>query len=140
MRERWARLIALLTGVMVLLLSAGFSVLQNPVRVSAATEVAKDSATPPTGTPAEVAALGRALFDQHDCTRCHSIEGHGSPRSPLDGVGSRLSREEIRHWMIGDDAVKDDLSPRALAAKKPYAGMPEAELQALLDYLQAMTE
>jgi len=78
------------------------------------------------------------VFDAQGCARCHSIAGQGSPRSPLDGVGAALSREELRHWVIGADAIKDDLSPRALTAKQDYAALPAGDLDALIEYLASL--
>jgi mono/diheme cytochrome c family protein len=138
MRERWARLLALSTGVVVLLLAAVFASVQNPLG-SASAQAGAPSPAAASGAPPDTAA-GRAVFDAQDCARCHAIAGQGSPRSPLDGVGSRLSGEEIRQWIVGADAVKDDLSPRALAAKQAYASLPAAELDALVAYLQGLRE
>lgn len=150
MRERWARLLALLTGVVVLLLAAAFALLQNPTRSSPATA---DPPSPlaaavevpsayevPAANEAPVALTGRSVFDEQRCARCHSIAGKGNPRSPLDGVGGRLSREEIRQWIVADDAIRDDLSPRALSAKQGYAALPAAQLDALVDYLHLLRE
>jgi len=143
MRERWARLLALLTGAAVLLLAVGFALVQNRTRPPPA------MAEPPpvvvangvrAANEVQAAVAGRSVFDEQRCARCHSIAGQGNPRSPLDGVGSRLSREEIRQWIVADDAIKDDLSPRALSAKQTYAALPAAQLDALVDYLQGLRE
>jgi mono/diheme cytochrome c family protein len=138
MREHWARLLALLTGALVVLLSAGFAVVQNPPgRAPVAIPAALVPEPDITGSAA-LADRGRQLFDDQGCVRCHSVAGHGSPRSPLDGVGARLDRDEIRHWIVGDDAVSEDLAPRVLAAKKPYQSLPEEELDALVAWLQQL--
>lgn len=134
MRERWARLLAALTGVLVVLLSAGFAVVQNPGGESAALAEAKSTSA----VDAERLAQGRAVYDEQGCARCHAIAGQGSPRSPLDGVGTRLDAAELRHYVIGDPAIADDLSPRTLAAKRPYAELPPEQLDALVDYLRSL--
>jgi hypothetical protein len=72
--------------------------------------------------------------------QCHSIAGEGSPRSPLDGVGSRLPLNEIRQFVIADPEVEDDLSPRVVKAKRVYAGLPADDLQALVDYLATLSD
>jgi mono/diheme cytochrome c family protein len=134
MRERWARTLAFLTGFLVLLLSGAFAAIQNP------------AATPGGGSgtaaPAVAADLerGKAVYDQQGCARCHSVAGKGSPRSPLDGVGSRLDRAELHDWIVAAPAVQDDLSPRAVSAKQGYAKLPEADLEALIDYLASLTK
>ena len=131
MRELWARRLAAVTGLLVLLLSAAFAAVQNPPVATAAalgTSVAAEA----------VDARGRAVFDANDCARCHSIAGEGSPRSALDGVASRLWSEEIRHFVNADEAVQEELAPRAIAAKRPYAELPAAELDALVAYLASL--
>jgi mono/diheme cytochrome c family protein len=137
MREHWARMLALLTGAVVVLLSAGFAAIQNPPGEPAAVPVASVPAAPDASGGAALIDRGRQLFDDHGCMRCHSIAGQGSPRSPLDGVGGRMDGEETLHWIIGDDAVRDELAPRVLSAKQPYQALPKDELDALVAYLQA---
>jgi mono/diheme cytochrome c family protein len=139
MRERYARLLALLSGTLVVLLSAGFAAIQNPA-VATATPTAAMTPVADHAAASDAAELerGRALFDEHGCVRCHSVAGHGSPRSPLDGVGARMDAEETRHWIVGDDAVRDELAPRVLAAKAPYKDLPAADLDAMVAWLQTL--
>ncbi len=62
------------------------------------------------------------------CFACHAA-GPGRPAASLDGVGSRLSREQLQVALT---------QPRRLhaGAKMPsYAYLPAAERQALLDFL-----
>lgn len=62
------------------------------------------------------------------CFACHA-PGPGRPAAPLDGVGGRLSREQLQVALT---------QPRKLhpGAKMPsYAYLPAAERQALLDFL-----
>jgi len=133
MRELWARRLAAFTGLLVVLLSAAFAAVQNPpAGASLAASVAAD------GADAALLARGREVVLANDCLMCHSIAGEGSPRSPLDGVGSRLSETEILHFAIADASVQDDLSPRAIKAKRDYAELPEEDLQAMTAYLASL--
>jgi mono/diheme cytochrome c family protein len=62
------------------------------------------------------------------CFACH-VSGPGHLAAPLDGVGSRLSREQLQVALT---------QPRRLhaGARMPgYAYLPTAERQALLDFL-----
>jgi mono/diheme cytochrome c family protein len=135
MRKLWARRLALFTGALVLLMSAAFAAVLNPGAgdVPAAAEA---SATSASARPHP----GRKVFEDEGCMQCHSIAGEGSPRSPLDGVGSRLPVAEIRQFVIADPDVEDDLSPRVVKAKRAYAELPEGELQALVDYLSTLSD
>lgn len=135
MRERWARGLAVITGLLVLALSVAFAAIQNPGGTSPA------SRPTPVATAAADAALlarGRAVYDAQGCARCHSIAGQGSPRSPLDGVGAHIPRGQLRDWIVGSEAVADALAPRVRAAKQPYADIPAAEMDALVAYLASL--
>ena len=62
------------------------------------------------------------------CFACHAA-GPGHPAASLEGVGSRLSREQLQVALT---------QPRRLhpGARMPsYAYLPTAERQALLDFL-----
>ena len=65
------------------------------------------------------------------CFACHAA-GPGHPAASLDGVGSRLSREQLQVALT---------QPRRLhpGAKMPsYAYLPEAERQELLNFLASL--
>jgi mono/diheme cytochrome c family protein len=136
MRKLWARRIALLSGALVLLLSAAFAAVLNPESVDTAAAPLTASA----GAGSAQKSSGRKVFEAQGCMQCHSIAGEGSPRSPLDGVGSRLPLNEIRQFVIADPEVEDDLSPRVVKAKRVYAGLPADDLQALVDYLATLSD
>ena len=91
------------------------------------------------GDPAQV-ALGREVYASLDCSSCHSIAGQGSPRSPLDGVGKALSRQEIHDWIVAADSVAEDLSPRAIRTKHAYRDLPPEKLEALVSYMQSLVD
>ena len=126
MPERWAIGLALLTGVLGILASVAVAAVQNPPAGPAETTASADS------------DRGRAVLEAQDCQRCHAVAGQGSPRSPIDGVGGRYTRDELRDWVTGAEAVVEELSPRALQAKQVYAKLPADELDALLDYLESL--
>ncbi|MBX3726883.1 MAG: cytochrome c [Xanthomonadales bacterium] len=140
MRERWARRLALLTCLLVLGLTAAFAAVRNlPVTLGAASHSAVDPGAAE-DTEAAVLALGRQVYDQNDCAACHAIAGTGSPRSPLDGVGSALAPAQIREWVIGGDSIAEDLSPRALRTKQAYRSLPAEQLDALVAYLSSLKD
>lgn len=140
MRERYARLLAALTGALVVLLSAGFAWVQNLPDAAAAPPAGTPLAASASADPVEPGrqALGRRIYDEQGCARCHAIAGEGSPRSPLDGVGGLLDATELRHYITGDPAVADNLSPRVISAKRPFADLPAEQLDTLVEYLQTL--
>ncbi len=112
-RREWGRLIAALFYVAALL----------------STRVAGVYAATP--GPRLVSDGGPELARRLGCFACHS-KGPGSLSPSLEGVGSRLSREELQVVLR---------QPRRLypGAKMPsYAYLPEGERQALLDFLERL--
>jgi mono/diheme cytochrome c family protein len=140
MRERWARRLAWITCCLVLVFTAAFAVSYNAGETATSAEPVVPVA--PASAPDDAARVeaGRAVYASLDCLGCHSIAGEGSPRSPLDGVGSRLDQAEIRAWTLGEDAVAEELSPRALRAKRGYRELDGDDIAALVAYLASLTE
>jgi mono/diheme cytochrome c family protein len=86
---------------------------------------------------------GKKLYALHKCNNCHMIDGKGAKKGPLDGVGSKLSAAEIRHWMTkpAELEVKLEKPPtgtnrmsHALRNKK----FTEAEIDAFVAYMQSL--
>jgi len=128
MRELLAKSLAALTAVIVVGLAAVFSTVHN---------APGPQATRP-ATPS--VAAERVAYDRHGCAGCHAIGGQGNPRNPLDGVGQRLAPAAIRDWIIAAEGVRSQLPPAVARIKQTYAALPEAELQAMVDYLAGLRE
>jgi mono/diheme cytochrome c family protein len=83
-------------------------------------------------------ARGQKVFADSKCSLCHSIAGKGNPKGPLDEVGSKLTAEEMKAWIV--EPVK--MAEKAKATRKPvmkaFTGMPAADLDALVAYLQTL--
>jgi mono/diheme cytochrome c family protein len=140
MREALARLLALATGLVVLVAALLFSWLRN---AEAGIAVAAEPPPVPVSEAASaddaaLVARGREVYLAANCAACHAIGGEGNPRIPLDGVGSSLSGEEIRHYTVADPEVAEDLAPRVAAAKKEYQKLPAEDLDALVAYLSSL--
>src|ERR1700681_1291634 len=43
---------------------------------------------------------GEKVFTDQKCGLCHSVAGKGNPKGPLDDVGSKLSPDDIRAWIV----------------------------------------
>lgn len=136
MRERIARWIALLLAVITVAMSALFAWVHNPQR--SADEV------PPAPVREEHVGSGehpgRIVYEAQRCAACHSIAGAGSPRYPLDGVGARLARDELRKWIVGAPELEDALPASAFRRKQQYQGLPESELDALVSWLEEISD
>jgi len=143
MREQWARRIAFLTGLLILLLAIVFAISQNP-EGSTGTDTSVER-LPSTGDveavdldPQRVDA-GRQVYQQQACARCHSIAGEGNKNSPLDGVGGRRNAEELQDWIIGADSLQGVLPDRAFNQKQAHKDIPADDLKALVIYMQSLS-
>jgi cytochrome c5 len=134
MRERIAFGSSILVVAVLVALSARFATSQNPRRPEAAV-TAPPAAPESVSTTDADSASGRLVFQAQGCERCHSVQGRGSPRSPLDGVGARRSPAELRAWTLAEPAVQDSLSPSSARAKAGYRELPADELDDLIRYL-----
>jgi mono/diheme cytochrome c family protein len=133
MRERLARLAAAGTGGIVLLAVALFAGLQQEGEAGT-TPLGDPSATPQgvQTAPDTLVAMGRRLYDREGCAACHSIARVGSPRSPLDGVGSRRTAEELRLWIVDPQAMRPGIR------KPAYDDLPEEEVEALVAFMASL--
>ena len=80
-----------------------------------------------------------AVYGAQKCSTCHSIAGKGNKVSPLDGVGKKLSADEIRavdRQSDGDDG--EDQIHQEAADAGPYGKLPAADLDALVAYMQSL--
>lgn len=133
MRESVAKGAAVGTGVLVVAAVGVFGLLQQPGQAepdpSRSTGLEERPATPVADTLVE---LGIRVYEEQRCAVCHSIAGVGSPRSPLDGVGSRLTTEEIRLWIVDPQEMRPGIR------KPAYDDLPDDELEALVAYMESL--
>ena len=81
---------------------------------------------------------GEAAYNAQKCTVCHSIAGKGSKTNPLDGVGAKLSADDIRTWITDPVAM----AKKANSQKKPpmpkNAKLTPADVDGLVAYMQSV--
>jgi mono/diheme cytochrome c family protein len=82
---------------------------------------------------------GQEVYTAQKCQMCHSVAGKGNKQNPLDGVGTKLSADDIRKW-ITDPA---EMTAKTNSTKKPpmpkkWANLPAADLDALVAYMQSL--
>jgi hypothetical protein len=70
---------------------------------------------------------------------CHAIAGKGNKMSALDGIGAKLSADEIRQWIVNPT----EMTAKAKSTKKPpmpakYGKLAKEELDALVAYLSSL--
>src|ERR1700759_3776207 len=58
---------------------------------------------------------GMEVYNAQKCQTCHAIGGKGSKANPLDGVGAKLSADDIKQWITHPT----DAAAKAKSTKKP---------------------
>jgi len=81
------------------------------------------------------AEKGAAVYAAQKCATCHALDGKGMAKGPLDGVGTKLTADEIRAWIV----TPAEMTKKANATRKPamraYASLPKEDLDALVTFL-----
>ena len=82
---------------------------------------------------------GQEVYTAQKCSLCHQIAGKGNKASPLDGVGKKLSADEIRAWITHpvETAAKVKSTKKPVMQNK-YGKLPAADIDALVAYLQSL--
>jgi mono/diheme cytochrome c family protein len=65
---------------------------------------------------------GEKVYADQKCAICHSIDGKGNKKGPLDDVASKLKAEDIRAWI---------LDAKGMAAKTKAPRKPEMKAYTL---------
>ena len=84
-------------------------------------------------------AKGKTVYTAQKCSMCHAIEGKGGKASALDGVGKKLTADQIREWIV----TPKEATKKANSTKKPpmpdkYGKLPAADIDALVAYMQSL--
>ena len=78
---------------------------------------------------------GEAVYAAQKCAMCHSLDGKGQAKGPLDGVGSKLTTDEIREWIVNPA----EMTKKTKATRKPlmraYPKLPKEDLDALVAFM-----
>jgi cytochrome c2 len=77
-------------------------------------------------------ANGKTVYTAQKCQLCHSIAGVGNKKSPLDGVGKKLSAEDIKKWIVNPKEMKADTKMKA------YPSLPAKDLDSLIVYMASL--
>lgn len=80
---------------------------------------------------------GAAVYATQKCSLCHSLGGRGNAKGPLDEVGSKLTTDEIRKWIVTPAEMTAKSSSKRKPAMRAYPNLPKAELDALVAHMAA---
>jgi mono/diheme cytochrome c family protein len=82
-------------------------------------------------------AKGEEVYAAQKCALCHSIGDKGNKKGPLDGVGSKLSADEIRLWMTDAKAMTAKTKSTRKPEMKSYT-LPKEDMDALVAYMVSL--
>jgi mono/diheme cytochrome c family protein len=81
---------------------------------------------------------GMKVYADQKCSACHSIAGKGNAKGVLDDVGSRLTAEEVRQWIVNPA----EMTKKTNAARKPpmraYPNLAKDDLDAVIAYIMSL--
>jgi mono/diheme cytochrome c family protein len=80
---------------------------------------------------------GQKVFTAQKCSICHSVAGVGNKKGALDGIGAKLSADEIREWLTDAPAMAAKMKADRKPAMKAYT-LPKGDLDALVAYLESL--
>ncbi len=84
------------------------------------------------------AAEGRKAFETQKCSLCHSVEGKGNVKGPLDGVGKKHTAADLRLWITQPAEMTKKHATTRKPPMKSFASLPPADLVALVTYLESL--
>ena len=82
-------------------------------------------------------AKGQQVFTDQKCSLCHSIAGKGNAKGSLDGVGTKLSADEIRSWITDAKGMNAKTKATRKPEMKAYT-LPKDDVDALVAYLSSL--
>jgi mono/diheme cytochrome c family protein len=97
--------------------------------ISSAPAVAKDTTN---------VERGQAVFGEQKCALCHSVGGKGNPKGSLDDVGSKLTADDMRQWLVSPKEMGEKSKATRKPPMKSFAALPKADIDALVAYLQTL--
>jgi mono/diheme cytochrome c family protein len=90
-----------------------------------------------TAAAQDAKAKGQKVYTDQKCMLCHSIGGHGNAKGPLDEVGTKLTADEIRQWVIDSKGMTAKTKATRTPAMKQFT-LPKDDVDALVAYLTSL--
>lgn len=87
---------------------------------------------------AQGAAAGQKVFEAQKCSMCHSVDGKGNAKGPLDGVGSKYKEAELKAWLTDPAGMATKANATRKPPMKSFASLPAADLDSLVAYLASL--
>jgi cytochrome c5 len=91
----------------------------------------------PVALSAQDIEKGKAVYAANKCKTCHAIEGQGNKKWPLDGVGKKLSTDDITKWIVTPAEMEAKLAEKPKVKMKAYK-LADEDLKALVGYMASL--
>jgi mono/diheme cytochrome c family protein len=96
------------------------------------------AARPAQGQDTKAIDRGKAVYAEQKCSICHSVAGKGNPKGPLDEIGSKLSPDQMRQWLVTPKEMAEKEKATRKPPMQPFTKLSKADLDALVAYLQTL--
>jgi mono/diheme cytochrome c family protein len=96
------------------------------------------AAVPAQAQSKDLIAKGQAVYAAQKCSMCHSIEGKGQAKGPLDEVGGKLDADDIREWIVNPAKMAKEHNATRKPMMKAYPNLPKEDLEALVAYMTSL--
>ena len=81
---------------------------------------------------------GQKVYAAEKCGICHSVAGVGNKRGALDQVGTKLSADEIRQWLVNPVEMTAKTKATRKPVMKSYAHLAKDDLDGLIAYMLSL--
>ena len=94
----------------------------------------------PSASAQDKAAIehGQKVYAAQKCSTCHSIAGKGNKKGPLDDVGTKLTAQEIREWIVNPKEMTQKTNSKRKPVMKSYPKLSEEDVNGLVAYMQSL--
>ena len=81
---------------------------------------------------------GVQVYADQKCAVCHAITGKGNTKGALDDVGSRLSAEDIRMWIVDPATMTKKTNAARKPAMRAYPNLSKDDVESLTAYMVSL--
>ena len=83
-------------------------------------------------------AQGMKVYAAQKCSVCHSIAGKGMAKGPLDGIGGKLSADDLHQWLVKPAEMAKKANSTRKPPMKSYASLSKDDQDALVAYMLSL--
>lgn len=84
--------------------------------------------------PQASADKGKEVYAKQNCKLCHSIAGVGNKKTPLDGVGAKLSEDQMKKWV----RTPKEMNAKSLMTAYAAGKLSDSDLADLVAYMMTL--